>query len=254
MAKHRGKHKQQFRNKERVAKRRYFDEFEDDDVGYTTQYNPKPKRLEPMKQVQSEYMQSINSYPYILATGFAGTGKTYIPTRMACNWLKSGDIEKIILARPAVSASQSLGFFKGTKEEKMKQWLLPIWSTLLEEFSESKLDTMIKYNQLECVPLEVIKGNSWKNAFIIIDEVEDCSFKEIKSILTRIGEGSTMVLAGDVTQADLDDSGVYRLLELMEESSGLREYIAHHDFSDPGDIVRSAACKAVIVEFAKFGE
>ena len=212
-----------------------------------------PPILEPQNQQQSEYMHSIRTVPYTIATGYAGTGKTYIPVRMACDFYQNKDIRKIVLARPAVSQSKSLGFFKGTKEEKMQNWLAPIWSTLLEVFSESKLMTMIEYNELEFVPLETIKGNSWKDSFIIIDEAEDCTLKELKSILTRLGTNSTMVLCGDIGQADLRNSGLSQLLSLMEKNNRLGRMIDHHAFDDADDIVRSEACKEIILGFEETG-
>ena len=207
----------------------------------------------PLTEVQSHYMEAIRTKPYILATGYAGTGKTYIPIRMAIDLLIAGDIKHIVLARPAVSNSKSLGFFKGSKEEKMAEWLKPIMSTLQEQFSDQKIDTMIKYKELVFCPLETIKGNNWKDSFIIIDEDEDCNFEEIKSIITRLGTDSTMVLCGDITQSSLRNSGVVKLLEAREKSVPLQKIITHIDFSDIDDIVRSIPVKTVITELEKLG-
>ena len=206
-------------------------------------------RITPCEPCEAACISISGDDKLYVTRDFVVTHNTYIPTRMACQYLKAKDISKIVLARPAVSASKSLGFFKGTKEEKMKQWLMPIWSTLLEEFSEAKLETMIKYGELEFVPLETIKGNSWKDAFIIIDEAEDCVIPEIKSILTRIGTNSTMVLCGDVTQTDLKNSGLAAFLKLREKSERLKRVVEYVSFDDHDDIVRSEACKEVILGF-----
>ena len=205
--------------------------------------------LQPKTEVQSNFIHYVNSAPVTIATGHAGTGKTYIPTRIASKWLKQKAIDKIVLVRPAASASNSLGFFKGTKEEKMTQWLQPILSTLKEEFSPGQLGYLMneEVNKIEFCPLETAKGNSWKNAFVIVDEAEDCNLKEIKTLLTRLGEGSTMCICGDISQVDIARSGVGDFLKLREKSKVLKDTVKHVDFSDYDDIVRSETVKNIIL-------
>lgn len=205
--------------------------------------------LQPKNQLQSEFIQAINKRPYIIATGHPGTGKTYIPTRIASKWLKEGTIDRIVLVRPAASASNSLGFFKGTKEDKMTQWLQPILSTLKQEFSPGSLEYMMKDEvaKIDFVPLETAKGASWKNTFVIVDEAEDCNLKEIKTLLTRLGENSTMCICGDINQVDIGKSGLGAFLELSEKSSKLSNAFEHIDFNDYDDIVRSSAVKQIIM-------
>lgn len=205
--------------------------------------------LQPQNQIQSEFIHSLNNYPVTIATGHPGTGKTYIPTRIASLWLKQNAIEKIVLVRPAASASNSLGFFKGTKEEKMAQWLQPILGTLKEEFSPGQLEYLMneEIGAIEFVPLETAKGSSWKNAFIIVDEAEDCNIKEIKTLLTRLGTNSTMAICGDINQVDINRSGVGDFLELREKSDRLYNSVQHVDFCDYDDIVRSDAVREIIM-------
>lgn len=205
--------------------------------------------LQPQNQIQAEFIHSINNYPITIATGHPGTGKTYIPTRIASLWLKQNAIDKIVLVRPAASASQSLGFFKGTKEEKMAQWLQPILGTLREEFSPGQLEYLMneEIGAIEFVPLETAKGSSWKNAFIIVDEAEDCNIKEIKTLLTRLGTNSTMAICGDINQVDIDQCGVGDFLDLREKSERLYNAVQHVDFCDYDDIVRSDAVKEIIM-------
>ncbi|AGH57618.1 PhoH-like phosphate starvation-inducible [Pseudoalteromonas phage pYD6-A] len=205
--------------------------------------------LKPKNEIQSHFINYINTAPVTIATGHAGTGKTYIPTRIASQWLKQKAIDKIVLVRPAASASNSLGFFKGTKEEKMTQWLQPILSTLREEFSPGQLEYLMSEEiaAIDFCPLETAKGNSWKNAFVIVDEAEDCNIKEIKTLLTRIGENSTLCICGDINQVDIQKSGVGEFLEVRNKSRLLQEAVKHVDFCDYEDIVRSDTVRDIIM-------
>lgn len=212
--------------------------------------------LEPMNQIQSEYIHQIKSSPITFATGYPGTSKTYIPTRIAALWLKQSAVTQIILMRPAVSASKSVGFAKGTHEEKMRHWLRPILGALSEEFSHGQLNYMLKeeIQMIDFVPLENVKGNSWSNAFIIVDEAEDCTMAELKSLTTRVGKNSTLVLCGDVAQCDLKSgSGLSQFLELRKKSPRLTHTIQHVDFNEFDDIVRSDVCREIVMGFAEVG-
>lgn len=218
-------------------------------------FRPAPP-LEPLNQIQSEYIQAIKSSPITFATGYPGTSKTYIPTRLASLWLKQSAVSQLIIMRPAVSASKSIGFAKGTHEEKMRNWLRPVLGALQEEFSHGQLSYMLK-EEIQCidfVPLENVKGNSWKDAFIIVDEAEDCTLAELKSIVTRVGKNSTLVLCGDIAQCDLKDgSGLSQFLNLREQSPRLKRVIQHIDFNEFEDIVRSDVCKEIVMGFAEIG-
>lgn len=205
--------------------------------------------LQPLNQTQAEYIMAIESRPFIIATGYAGTSKTYIPTRIACKWLKQRAIEKIVIARPAASMSESLGFFKGTAQEKMKMWIGPVLSTLKEEYSPGQLEYLMseEVEAIVCVPLETIKGSSFKNCFIIVDEAEDCTLKEVVSLLTRLGTNSTMVLAGDISQVDIKRSGIGEFLQLRDSNQRLSATVDWISFDDYDDIVRSEAVREIII-------
>lgn len=218
-------------------------------------FRPSPP-LKAKNPAQAHYMDTIQESPITLATGYAGTGKTYIPARMAARWLKQSRVESIVLSRPAISESQSLGYFKGTVEEKMYGWLAPILGALKEEFSPGELDYLIKdtVQRITFIPLEVIKGYSLKNAFVIVDEIEDCTLKELKSITTRIGANSTMVLSGDITQSALDHSGVQQLLDMCAVDERLARHISHVAFNDASAIVRSDTCREIVLGFERAGK
>ena len=216
----------------------------------------KAPTLKAKNRLQAQYIEAMESTPITIATGYPGSGKTYLAGRMAGAWLKERRVDTIILARPAVSTSESLGFFKGTIEEKMQGWLAPVMGALKDEFSPGELSYLIKetIDRLVFVPLEVIKGYSWKNSFIIVDEVEDCTLKELRSIVTRIGVNSRLVLSGDISQTDLASSGVAELLTMRKHDNALARHIAHINFNDPSTIVRSDTCREMILAFERAGK
>jgi len=212
------------------------------------------KPFKEHKGKQTEFKRLLNTYPIVIATGYAGTGKTYVPCRLAARELEmaGNTIDKIILVRPALSSSKSLGYFKGTKEEKMLEWIRPMIGAFLEDWPMSYIEYMIKIGKIECVPMETVKGHSMKNAYIIIDEAEDLNIKEVKSVLSRIGEGSKMALCGDITQTDLKgDLGIPKLISMLDGPLGA--IVGHIDFNSPDDIVRSNACRVVIETFEEIG-
>lgn len=209
------------------------------------------KPLEPMNQTQAEYIRAIESSPFIIATGYAGTSKTYIPTRIAAKWLQQEAIKKIVIARPAASMSESLGFFKGDHIQKMKMWIAPVLEALKEDLKPGYIEYLLseEIGAIECVPMETIKGRSMKDAFIIIDEAEDLTLKEVKALLTRLGTNSTMVFAGDISQVDIARSGLGEFLALREKNDRLYNAVQHVSFDDYDDIVRSEAVRDVIIGF-----
>lgn len=217
-------------------------------------FTPAPQLL-PKNATQREYIQAIMDYPIVIATGYPGTGKTYIPARIASNMFNRNAISSIILSRPSVSNSNSLGFFKGDKNEKMQQWLAPVLGALREEFSPSQLEYMVREDVSHIVyaPMETIKGLSWKNNFVIIDEAEDLTIKELRAILTRIGKGTTVVLCGDISQTDLQHSGLQMLIDLIGIEPEMKSVIRHIHFGHKDEIVRSEACKTIVLAFERSG-
>lgn len=200
--------------------------------------------LVPWNDRQKEYIQMINKKDLILATGFAGTSKTYIPTVMACDAYRTGLIEQIVFSRPPVSNSKSLGYFGGDKVEKMKNWLLPVLQILKNRLGQGALDIAIKHEEIVFLPLETIKGYSAENCFFIVDEAEDITIEEAKKIVTRQGKNCTMVLAGDVSQSELGArSGLKYLIETAAKYPELERTTGIIDFDRPADIVRSDTCR-----------
>ncbi len=208
--------------------------------------------VQTMIDLQAQYIQMCKELPVIIATGYAGSSKTYIPTCIAAEKWYLGEIEKIYLLRPAVSDSASLGFFGGSLIEKSKNWLMPVLDTLYEKLGRSVVDLAIERGDIEPIPLQVIKGRSLKNCFIICEEAEDITQKEFVKIITRGGVNSTLVLAGDILQTDLKgNNGLQLAIELYGENPDLPWGFV--DFNRPSDIVRSEPVKKAILALRRKG-
>jgi phosphate starvation-inducible PhoH-like protein len=205
-----------------------------------------------MNDKQAKYMQLLTDKKLVVATGYAGTSKTYIPTVMACDAYRKGQINKIFLCRPAMSESKSLGYFGGDLVDKCKNWLLPVLFTMYERLGKDVVEIAIRCGDIQFIPMETIKGMSFgKGTFIIVEECEDVTVKEAKSILTRQG-GGTMVLAGDISQSALNErSGLKYIVDMIAKYPELEKTTGAVDFNDVDDIVRSKECKAWIVAMSK---
>lgn len=208
-----------------------------------------PAPLKPLNTKQRYALEAINSSPITFFTGHAGTSKTYLPVRKACQWLLEHKIERIVFLRPAVSASQSVGFAKGTHEEKMWHWLAPIIDILVDCFGYKYLKYLLQeeIGRIKFVPLENCKGSSWNDAFVIVDEAEDCTVKEIKNLITRVGQNTTMAICGDTRQKDFEFSGLGIFAAALPHSTYLQRIISHIDYCEYEDIVRSGTCKTAVM-------
>lgn len=203
--------------------------------------------IRPMNQKQRTYIELLDTKDVVIATGLAGTSKTYLATAIACDLLRAGKISKIIFSRPNISNSKSLGYFSGGLEEKMCNWLAPVLSVVKERMGLGGFEVALKREDITFQPLETIKGLSVKDSWLIVDEAEDLTVDEAQKVITRIGEGSRLVLAGDITQSELNErSGLKWLVEFANRHK-LDDIIGHIDFDNPNDIVRSNAVKRIIV-------
>jgi phosphate starvation-inducible PhoH-like protein len=214
----------------------------------------KRRPINPMNQQQAEYIDNLRNLPYNIAVGYAGTSKTYLATRVAIEKLLLEEIDKIIIVRPAVSDSKSLGFFGGDQLQKMKNWILPVLDVLEEFLGKGNVENMLAKGTIVPVPLETIKGRSFKNSFIIIDESEDLTEKEVIKCITRLAANSFMVFAGDIKQVDLKEgSGLSFALGLADDES-LYDDWGVVDFDNVNEIVRSEAVKRSIVRLTEMGK
>lgn len=210
-----------------------------------------PFILEPKTQVQAEYMHSIENNELIVSTGCAGTGKTFIASAIAASKLISGEIDKVVLTRPNVATGKSLGAFPGTINEKMEPWLQPMIAAMKQVIGTGAYDCQIRHKNIEFVPIETIRGRSFDNAVILIDESQNLNMNEFKAISTRIGKNSKMIFMGDATQHDMNGtSDIKRFCEIISKYK--IQYADVIEFKIE-DIVRSDICASFVKAFYQEG-
>ena len=209
-------------------------------VKSNNQANKEP--LLPLNERQKEYIEAIKSHPVIICTGVLGSSKTYIPSVLAADWLMSKQIEKIVVARPAEGAGKSLGFFKGSVNEKAAIWCAPILDTLKKRMGVGHYEAYLENGRIEMLPLEAVKGRSWDSTVVLIDEAEDLDPKVAKSLVTRHGQYSKTIISGDIRQKDIrQNSGLDLLLEVSKKYN---LPVKHIDFDSWDYCVRSDEAKA----------
>jgi phosphate starvation-inducible PhoH-like protein len=195
--------------------------------------------IKPLNPTQATYLDALRFSPQVIVLGPAGTGKTWIAATHAADLLRSGSIEKIILTRPNVPCGRSLGYFPGSMEDKFAPWAVPVSEAIKDRIGKAAYEIALKRGNIELVPFEVMRGRSWKNAFVLLDEAQNATPAEIKMFLTRIGEDCTVVINGDVSQCDLDHgSGLSTVLHLIK-SQTLSVPVVEFGRDD---IVRSGIC------------
>ena len=156
-----------------------------------------------MSPAQQQLMDAIDTNSVILALGPAGTGKTYLAIAKAVEALESGKVQRIVLSRPAVEAGESLGFLPGDLQEKLAPYLRPLYDALTERLGTKRLKAMLADGIIEIAPVAYMRGRTLSECFVVIDEAQNCTYTQIKMLLTRLGWRSTMVLTGDPDQTDL---------------------------------------------------
>lgn len=179
-----------------------------------------PTAIKPKNAAQERFVKYLrNEHPHIvLGTGAAGTGKTFWATMVGMEKLQQGEISRIILTRPAVCVEdEQHGFLPGTIESKMRPWILPVYDSMYHKVDSTRVEKMIMDQQLEVAPLAFMRGRTFENAWIILDEAQNCTVNQMKMVLTRIGKGSKLVITGDPTQHDRNDyRGESGLIDLMQ--------------------------------------
>lgn len=151
-----------------------------------------------------------------LVSGPAGTGKTFIACGIASRLFKEHKIEHIVLTRPLVTCGSGIGFLPGNVEEKVGPYMLPLLDAFGEFFSNSELHRLLKEKQIEMIPMELMRGASFKNSFIICDEAQNCSLEQLRMFMTRLDLGSKMVVTGDGTQSDLANTPVNAFVDVIK--------------------------------------
>jgi len=200
------------------------------------------RALPPIKALnarQADYLDALRTCPQVIVMGPAGTGKTWIAATYAADLYRNRQISRIVLTRPNVPAGRSLGFFPGTLEDKFGPWATPVIEAIRERIGKAAYDIALKRGDIEMVPFEVMRGRSWKDAFVLLDEAQNTTPAEIKTFLTRIGEDCSVVINGDISQCDLGDtSGLRTVLDLIRSRNLPVPVI---EFTGD-DIVRSGIC------------
>jgi phosphate starvation-inducible PhoH-like protein len=213
---------------------------------FVEQRSPPP--IIAMNRRQAEYLGHLRTSEQVFVLGPAGTGKTWLAATYAADLYRLGTVNKIILTRPNVPCGRSLGFFPGSMEKKFAPWAVPVTDAIRDRLGEAVYDLAIKNGDIEVVPFEVMRGRTWKEAFVLLDEAQNTSITEMKMFLTRIGENCLTVINGDVAQCDL------------EKESGLRmaiDLVGRQDLPVPvvefsiDDVVRSGICAMWVRAFAE---
>jgi len=214
------------------------------------EFNPHQKKqtvnILPRNRHQETYMLKLldDKKDVVFGIGPAGTGKTLLAVQVAVKLFKEGKVDKLVVTRPAVSVDEDLGFLPGTLEDKMAPWTRPIFDVLREYFNAKQIEGMIQEGIIEIAPLAYMRGRTFKDSFILADEMQNATQNQMKMLLTRLGEGSRMAVTGDLAQADrLKDNGLIDFVKLLEASQAEHLDIVHFE---QGDIERHEAVKEIL--------
>jgi len=191
------------------------------------------KHIFPKSIGQKSYLNALNNYELVFGLGPAGTGKSYLAVAKGIDMLKKGLVEKIILTRPAVEAGERLGFLPGDMKEKIDPYLRPIYDALYEMMPSDRVEKKIQSGEIEIAPLAFMRGRTFTNSYVIVDEAQNTTSVQMKMVLTRIGEGSRMVINGDLSQVDLPKGQMSGLKECQEILNKIEDIkIIYLDASD----------------------
>ena len=213
-----------------------------------TPYKKRPRvQIYPKNLSQENYLLKLNdpTKMIVFATGPAGTGKTMLAVQWAIDQLKYGDADKIIVTRPAVSVDEEHGFLPGDLNEKMAPWTRPIFDVIAENYNAKEIENMVTEGIIETSPLAYMRGRTFKNAIVIADEMQNTTPSQMKMLLTRLGQGSKMVVTGDLQQADRpSNNGLLEFLKLYNNFEDHR-YVDICHFT-VGDVERHEAVKEIL--------
>ena len=213
-----------------------------------TPYKKRPRvQIYPKNLNQENYLLKLNdpTKMIVFATGPAGTGKTMLAVQWAIDQLKYGDADKIIVTRPAVSVDEEHGFLPGDLNEKMAPWTRPIFDVIAENYNAKEIEHMVAEGIIETSPLAYMRGRTFKNAIVIADEMQNTTPSQMKMLLTRLGQGSKMVVTGDLQQADRpSNNGLLEFLKLYNNFEDHR-YVDICHFT-VGDVERHEAVKEIL--------
>lgn len=195
---------------------------------------------------QLVYLETLARNDVVICCGPAGTGKTYLACAKAAQMYVNGDIERIVLTRPIVSCGTDIGFLPGEVDEKIGPYLAPLFDELGKFFRPERVRQMMETRKIEVVPLALMRGRTFDNAFVILDEAQNAVYDELRMILTRIGKGSKMVLTGDIGQTDIGGNAFGDVTRRLQDVDGIGVVEMTTD-----DIVRHGLISVIIKRLTK---
>jgi phosphate starvation-inducible PhoH-like protein len=210
------------------------------------------KILAPKTVNQRRYLEAIERNDMVFGIGPAGTGKTYLAVAMAISAYLSKQVSRIILTRPAVEAGERLGFLPGTLQEKIDPYLRPLYDALYDMLDSDRVEKLLERNVIEVAPIAFMRGRTLNDAFIILDEAQNCTPEQMKMVLTRLGFNSKMVVNGDTTQIDLPNARRSGLVEATDVLRGV-EGISFVQFDDK-DVVRHTLVQRMVRAYERYNE
>ena len=220
-------------------------ELESDVVAFTA----KGRRIKCKTLGQKKYVNALKRNTVVFGVGPAGTGKTYLAVAMAVLAYKNKEVEKIILTRPAVEAGEKLGFLPGDLQNKVDPYLRPLYDALYDFLGPETFKNLSERGVIEVAPLAYMRGRTLNDAYIILDEAQNCTIEQMKMFLTRFGEGSRVVVTGDITQIDLPPerkSGLVHALGVLKDVEGISQiYLTYKD------VVRHEMVQRIISAYDK---
>lgn len=215
----------------------------------TLEIKTRKKVLKPRTINQQKYIEKILSNELTFGVGPAGTGKTYLAVAIAVSKLLEGEVQRIVLSRPAVEAGEKLGFLPGDMREKVDPYLRPIYDALYDFLNPEEVTKKLETGEIEIAPLAFMRGRTLAKSFIIVDEAQNTTSVQMKMLLTRLGQGSRMVVAGDMSQMDLPSGTISGLVEATQILKGI-EGVGISEFTSE-DVVRHTLVAKIVKAYDK---
>ncbi|RMF61062.1 MAG: PhoH family protein [Calditrichaeota bacterium] len=208
--------------------------------------------VKPRSAGQQQVVEAVKRSDLVVVIGPAGTGKTYLAVALAVAALKAKEVKKIVMARPAVEAGESLGFLPGDYREKIDPYLRPLYDALEDMLPKELIKRYTEQGSIEVIPLAYMRGRTLNNAFVILDEAQNATAMQMKMFLTRLGVNSKAIVTGDITQIDLPEkttSGLLQIQEVLQEVEGI-SFV----YLDRGDVVRHRLVRDIIFAYDQFSQ
>lgn len=221
---------------------------EEDDSEIKIRLRTAERTIVPRNKAQADFIRHLQTKELVFGLGPAGTGKTYMAVAMGVSLLMQGKVDRLILSRPAIEAGEKLGFLPGDLKEKVDPYLRPIYDALYEMFHETHVEKLMESGTIEVAPLAFMRGRTLAHSYIILDEAQNTTTMQMKMFLTRLGEGSRMVITGDSTQIDLPFQQKSGLIDAHERLRDI-DSIAFMEFKDT-DVVRHPLVGHIVRAYA----